>query len=185
MVIVFDFILVLITLGGGYYGYKKGNLSKIYEIVKIIIGIAVSSKYGLTFSVWLTKIHILKAETFGALILLGFILVFIVYWIAVFIFELAYKEFLERYLRAQSKYIAFIFSAAEFFIIFTLSLFIILQFYWPRNYIKPKLFKSFTYKPIHNFYKGFLTNDLINNTFYEGSGASVKETIINTAAKQI
>ncbi len=185
MIIIFDFILILVVVYGAYYGYKHGNLSKIYEIVKLIAGVAISSKYGLTLGMWLTKVHILKAETFGVLILIGFVLVFGLYFIAMFILELAYKEFLESYLRHQSKYIAAIFSGLEFFIMFTLSLFILLQFYWPRTYIKPILFKSFTYKPIHKFYKGFLSNELINNTLYEGTGSGIKETIMHTAVDQL
>ena len=185
MMIIFDLILLLIITYGAYYGYKHGNLSKIYEIVKLIAGVAIASKYGLTLAMWLTKQHILKAETFGVLILIGFVLVIIMYFLVMFILELAYKEFLESYLRHQSKYVASIFSAVEFSIMFTLSIFIVLQFYWPREHVKPLLFKSFTYKPIHKFYKSFLSNDLINNTLYEGTGAGVKETIINTATKGI
>ena len=185
MMIIFDFILGLVIMSGIYYGYKHGNLSKVYEIVKIIVGIAISSKYGLTFGILLTKAHVLKAETFGVLILIGFLLVFGVYWFVMFILELAYKKFLESYLSKQSKYVAAVFSGAEFFIIFTLGLFVVLQFYWPRIYIKPALFKSFTYKPIHYFYKGFLNDKLINNTLYEGSGSGLKETIMNTAADSV
>ena len=185
MMIIFDFILLGVIVSGAYFGYKNGNLSKVYEIVKLIAGVAISSKYGLILGMWLTKAHILKAETFGALILIGFVLVFIIYLVVVFILELAYKEFLESYLRHQSKYVAGVFSAIEFFVMFTLGLFILLQFYWPRNYVKPMLFKSYTYKPIHKFYKSFLSNELINNTFYEGSGAGVKETILKTAADKL
>ena len=183
--IIFDILLLLVTLGGVHYGYKHGNLSKVYEIVKIIIGIAISSKYGLTFGIWLTKAHVLKAETFGVLILIGFLLVLGLYWLVMFILELAYKEFLESYLAKQSKYVAAVFSGAEFFIIFTLGLFVVLQFYWPRIYLKSALFKSVTYKPIHYFYKGFLNDKLINNTLYEGTGAGFKETIMNTAAESV
>ena len=183
--IIFDLILLLVVVAGAYYGYKNGNLNRIYEIVKLIAGVAISSKYGLTLAMWLTKVHILKAETFGVLILIGFISVFGIYYVVMFVLELAYKEFLESYLRHKSKYVAALSSGVEFFIMFTLGLFIILQFNWPRVYIKPLLFKSFTYKPIHKFYKSFLSNELINNTLYEGTGAGVKETIMNTAVDQL
>lgn len=185
MMIIFDIVLFLVIAGGAYYGYKNGNLSKIYEIVKLIAGVAVSSKYGLTFGIWLTKAHILKAETLGVLIMIGFIMVFGLFWVGVFVLELAYKEFLESYLRKQSNYITALFSSIEFFIIFTMSIFVLLQFYWPRVYMKPLLFKSYTYKPIHNFYKSFLNDKFINNILYEGGGAGLKETIVNTAAEQL
>ena len=185
MEIIFDLILLAVVIGGAYYGYKHGNLNKIYEIVKLIVAVAVSSKYGLSLSMWLTKLNIIKAETFGVLILIGFVMMFVLYLVAMFVLELAYKEFLESYLRHQSKYVASIFSSIEFFVMFTLALFILLQFYLPRVYLKPVLFKSFTYKHIHYFYRGFLSNELINNTLYEGSGAGVKETIMHTAAEHL
>ena len=116
MMIIFDFILLGVILRGAYFGYKNDNLSKIYEIVKLIAGVAIASKYGLVLSMWLTKVNILKAETFGVLILIGFVLVFAIYFLVVFILELAYKEFLESYLRHQSKYVAGVFSAIELLI---------------------------------------------------------------------
>jgi len=176
--LLIDIFLLLIISFGIYYNYKRKTYIKVFEYFKVFALISISTKFAIYTGVHLSKWHIIKADTYTILILIGFSLnALIIYFSWSFIYSFSAK-FINN---AQLKMVfAKIITIVEVVIIVTFTLFMFMQLDISKKYIYPTIKKSYSYKYIKSFYVKFLNDDMLKMVLNSDSSMNHKEIILKS-----
>jgi len=176
--LIIDIILILIVSYGVHYNYKRKTYIKVFEYFKVFTLISISTKFAMTTGVHLSKWHIIKADTYTILILIGFSLnALIIYYSWSFIYSFSAK-FINN---AQIKrFFAKFITIVEVIIIVTFTLFMFMQLDITKKYIYPTVKKSYSYKYIKSFYVKFLNDDMLKMILNSDTTMNHKEIILKS-----
>jgi len=158
-----------------YISYKKQIYVKIFEYFKLFFIITLSTKLASYSAIVLTKMHLIKADTYTTLILISFTLNFIVlYFSWKFIVKIINKYFNSSKIKI---FFAKVFTFLEVLIIITFSIYIVMQLYISKAYLYKIISQSYSYPKIEKFYNNFLNDDFISILLNSDTGTNHKEII--------
>jgi len=176
--LLIDLLLIIIIVFGTYYNYSKKTYIKVFEYFKIFALISISTKFAIFTGSYLSKWHIILADTYTILILIGFSLnVVIIYYSWSFIYMLSSKFINNEQIKML---FAKIITVVEVVIITTFTLFILMQFNINKKYIYPTVKKSYSYHHIKSFYIRFLNDDMLKLILNSDTGINHKEVILKS-----
>ena len=178
---ILDILILAILAFAAYYGFKNGMSGQLYELVKIFVGFTVASQYAGGFGVWLVRKGILYPDNWAVLLLIGFLLLFIAYWMGVMLLEKLYEEFLEETTKKFQRILAAVVTFMEALFLLTLTLYLLSQVKVVKNKAYNYMHRSsFLYPPMEHFCQKIITVNFVNSLVSNTSGTSSKELLINT-----
>jgi len=167
-----------------YIGYKFGLSKQLYEVIKVFVGIAFANNFGLKFSMFLTKQHILMPENFANMKLIGFLLLFVIYFIAIMSIERLYGIYIKNRFKVVNRVFGSVINGLWVLFIWTFGLFILSQFRIGDIQIKSYLHKSSTIYPyMHRFCKKVVTNSFVKK-LTSSSIPNTKEIFLDTISNE-
>lgn len=78
---IFDLLVLVVVVYAMYLGYKNGTHVELYRIGRVFLGMTLAGMYGTTLGWKLTSMGILSANDKAILSLIGFLVLFSIYWI--------------------------------------------------------------------------------------------------------
>jgi len=167
-----------------YLGYKFGLSEQLYEVIKVFTGIAFADKFGVNFSMFLIKHHILLPENFASLKLIGFLLLFSLYFITIIGIEKLYGMYIKNRFKIVNRIFGSVTNGLWVLFIWTFGLFIVSQFRVGNIQIKNYLHKSsIVYPYMHKFCKRVVTNNFVKK-LTSGSVTDTKEIFLETISDE-
>jgi hypothetical protein len=183
MVYIFDALLLLLLISATIYGYKHGTFSKFYPFFKLFLGFALSGKYALFIGGKLILLGLLKATSYGVVMLIGFSITFGLYWVIVSLFEkINHRINTEKFKKISGATLMFLQTA----LISTFTIFILMQFTLPQKMAKSYLSKTRSYPYISRFYTRVLSTQFVKGAIIDGgTGIDSKELFIKTLKQAV
>jgi len=176
--LLIDLVLIILISFGTYYNYSKKTYIKVFEYFKIFALISISTKFAISTGTYLSKWHIILADTYTILILIGFSLnILIIYFSWDFIYKFSSKFINNEQIKG---FFAKIITVIEVVIIVTFTLFILMQLNVNKKYIYPTVKKSYSYHHIKKFYIKFLNDDMLKLILNSDTGINHKEVILKS-----
>ena len=161
-----------------YYSYQNKIYVKIFEYFKLFIMITVSAKFASMTGIGLELFHIISADTYITIVLIGFgVNIILIYSSERIIFK-----FLNKFINSGSLKIFFakLITVIEVVILSSFTLYIFMQLSFSKSYIYPTLKNSYSYPYIRSFYIKFLTDDFLNMLLKSDTGTNYKEIIFKS-----
>jgi len=156
----------------------------LYEVIKVFAGIAFADNFGAKFSMFLIKHHILMPENFASLKLIGFLLLFAIYFITVMSIEKIYGIYIKNRFKIVNRIFGSVTNGLWVLFIWTFGLFIVSQFRVGNIQIKNYLYKnSIVYPYMHKFCKRVVTNNFVKK-LTSGSITDTKEIFLETISDE-
>jgi hypothetical protein len=150
----------------------------------VFVGIAFSDSYGSKFSIFLTKHHILIPENSASMKLIGFLLLFSLYFITVLVVEKLYGMYIKNRFKIINKIFGMLTNGLWVLFIWTFGLFIVSQFKVGNIQIKSYLKEhSIIYPYMHKFCKRVVTNSFVKK-LTSGSVTDTKEIFLETISDE-
>ena len=177
---IFDLIVLLLLALALYAGYKYGTSKELYRLAKIFIGISLASSYGAHFGQLLTQIGLLRANDWAVLTLTGFLLLFLLYWLLLYLIERFFnhlrfeKSRLNRYLGMLSNFIQALLLITFFSFMSTQLSFV------KKGYKSYLVEKSILYIHMDRVCRKIVTKQFVAALMNEKSGITAKEALIKT-----
>lgn len=177
----FDIFLIIIVVYSFYYGYKNGISEKLYELTKVFLGFTIAGSYAYTTGFYLTKVKILSPDNPAIMKLIGFLILFLIYWGLIFFLEYVKEYHFRKSFKNGNMILGAITNTLQVFLAFTLSAFLLTQLSFGKKNIKPFLKKSYSYPKIERVYKRVLTKNFVNNIIKGNmTGTNANELFIQT-----
>ncbi|EDM24162.1 CvpA family protein [Caminibacter mediatlanticus] len=133
---IFDAVIIGITLILGIKGFFNGFIKEIAGLIGIIGGLFLASKFFHPVGIYINE-HIFKINNQSAIDLVGFIVVFVGFWIvAIFIGFLFGKILKLSALGVFDRILGFIFSSMKFFILVAIILTLLYKVQFIRENIQ-------------------------------------------------
>ncbi len=177
----FDILLIITIIYSFYYGFKHGISKPLYEITIIFIGFSLAGNYGYDLGVVLTKYKILMPDSIALMKLIGFLLLFLLYWGVVYLFEKYKSKFIKKGFKKLNKTIGGTVNALQFFIITTLAIFFINQLTVGKLFVRKHLLASYSYPKIEKTYKNIFTGRFVDDIIQGNmTGTNANELLIQT-----
>jgi len=176
--LLIDLLLVIFISFATYYNYSRKTYIKVFDYFKIFLLISVSAKFAAFTGSYLSKWHIILADTYTILILISFsINIIIVYCLWILLYYIS-SQFINN---QQIKiFFAKIITLIEVVVITTFTLFILMQVSVNKKYVYPTIKKSYSYPHIKRFYMRFLNDDFAKMILNSETSMSSKEVIIKS-----
>ena len=176
--LLIDLLLIILISFGAYYNYKKKTYLKVFEYFKVFALISISTKFAISTGLHLSRWHIILADTYTILILIGFsINIMIIYFSWSFLYEMSSKFLNNEQIK---KLFAKIVTVIEVVIIVTFSLFMLMQLNINKKYIYPTIQKSYSYPYIKSFYIKFLNDNMLKMILNSDTNMNHKEIILKS-----
>jgi len=176
--LLLDLFLIVLISFGVYYNYKKKTYLKVFEYFKVFALISISAKFAIFTGIHLSKWHLILADTYTILILIGFTInAIIIFFSWSFIYMLSSKFINNEQIKIL---FAKIITVIEVVIIVTFALFILMQLNINKKYIYPTVKKSYSYPHIKSFYIKFLNDDMLKMILDSETNISHKEIILKS-----
>ena len=142
---MFDAVILAITLILAIKGFFNGFLKEIAGLVGIIGGLYLASLYYHPAGIYVNQ-HLFEIKNPSAIDLVGFIAVFVGFWIlAVFVGFLLSKILKMSSLGVLDRMLGFIFAGAKFFILVSVILALLIKIEFIHQKLEPMLKSSFIY----------------------------------------
>lgn len=176
--LLLDLFLIVLISFGVYYNYKKKTYLKVFEYFKVFALISISAKFAIFTGIHLSKWHLILADTYTILILIGFTInAIIIFFSWSFIYMLSSKFINNEQIKIL---FAKIITVIEVVIIVTFALFILMQLNINKKYIYPTVKKSYSYPHIKSFYIKFLNDDMLKMILDSETNINHKEIILKS-----
>ena len=178
---LFDIVLIAGIISGFYYGFKHGINERLYKLFKFFMIISFSEMYSVKFGVFLTKNHILWADSFSILKLIGFVLLLGVFWFVFNFFEFLFQTIFKDSHKVASQYGGALITAFSMMVMITLLAFTLTQVKILKETLKPLLMKSYSYSKVNRFYRKSIDNSFVEKVVQgDISGKDTKEIIFKS-----
>ena len=176
--LLIDIFLVIFISFGIYYNYSRKTYIKVFDYFKVFALITVSAKFATFTGSYLSKWHIILADTYTVLILIAFsINALTIYLSWSSLYHLS-SNFINN--NKIKIFFAKIITVIEVLIIVTFTLFMLMQIGVNKKYIYPTLNKSYSYPYIKKFYKKFLNDDFAKMILDSETSVNHKEVILKS-----
>jgi len=152
-----------------------------YELVKVFVGFSIAGIYSVPMGAWLVRQKILWPETFAVLMLIGFGVVFVFYWLAMYGAEYLVMRVEANMSSVWRRGTGAALGGAEALVFTTLLSFTLMQFAWMQHHFKGYWGKSLMYPKM-----AAICRQVVNPQFVEGvvmgndTGVNRKEVLIRT-----
>ncbi len=147
---LFDAIIIAITLILGIKGFFNGFIKEIAGLVGIVGGLFLAAVYFHPAGIYINE-HIFNIPNKSAVDLVGFISVFVGFWLfAVLVGFLLGKILKISALGVLDRILGFIFASAKFFILVAVITALLYQVQFVRNYLEKSSKKSFLFPVMLN-----------------------------------
>ena len=173
-------LLVLILLGGAMYlGYRNGTHVELYRIGRVFVGMTLASVYGTSMGWKLTAWGILSANTKAIVSLVGFLFLFLLYWIiSIIIVKLIAKFNLVEH--KMNNYLGLVANGVIALLVIIFVSFISTQLSFSKDGYKAYLRdSSFSYIYMDRLCRKAITTDVVD----EITGAGAGKIVIDNVAK--
>ncbi len=178
---LFDIVLIAGMAGGFYYGYKKGITKNVYELFKIFLTVSLSEAYSVKLGVYLTKSHLLMADSFAILKLIGFLILFVLFWFCWYLLEIYFSKNFEGSRNFASTLGGAFVTSFLALVFITLLSFFLTQFSFFKQNLKPVLMDGYVYPKVNRYYLKVLNNSFVDNVISGNiSGKDSKEFIFKS-----
>ena len=181
--LLIDLLLLIFISFATYYTYSKKTYIKVFDYFKIFALISVSAKLSAFTGSYLSKWHLILADTYTVLILISFsINIIIIFYTWHFLYFLSSKLVNNQQIKiCFAKKITVI----EVVVITTFALFILMQVGVNKKYVYPTLKKSYSYPYIKSFYMKFLNEDFAKMILNSDTNVNHKEIILKSFKNSI
>ena len=153
-------------------------------MIKVFIGIAFADNFSVDFSMFLIKHHTLMPENFASMKLIGFLLLFAIYFIVVMSIEKLYGFYIKNRFKTVNRVFGSLTNGLWVLFVWTFGLFILSQFRVGSIQIKSYLYKSsIVYPYMHKFCKRVVTNNFVKK-LTSGSVTDTKEIFLDTISNE-
>lgn len=173
-------LFVLIFIGYAMYlGFKYGTHIELYRFGRVFLGMTISSMYGMSMGWKLTAMGIVSANNKAILSLIGFVVVFSIYWaISIGIVKVFAKYELHNH--KLNNYIGIVANGIIAIIFITLTSFFTTQLSFAKDGYKAYLRdSSFSYIHMDRICRKSITKNVVNQI----TGDTAGQMIIDNAAK--
>ena len=167
---IFDLIVILLIAGAMYLGYKNGTHAEIYRLGRAFLGMTLAGSMGLSMGWKLTHIGLLAANTKAIVALVGFIFVFVIYWlITIVIYKVVAHLALAD--RKINNYIGTVANGAIALLVIIFVSFISTQLSFSKDGYKAYLRdSSFSYIYMDRLCRKVITADVVDEITGSGAG---------------
>jgi len=176
--ILIDISLVIFIIFAIYYNYSKKTYIKVFDYFKVFALISVSAKFATFTASYLSKWHLIQADTYTVLILIAFSINALIIYLSWSSLYLLSTKFMNS--NKIKIFFAKIITVIEVLIITTFTLFILMQLGVNKKYIYPTLNKSYSYPYIKKFYTKFLNDDFAKMILDSETSVNHKEVILKS-----
>lgn len=173
----FDLIVIVLISGAMYLGYKNGTHAELYRIGRVFLGMTLAGMYGTSMGWKLTSIGFLAANTKAIVTLVGFIFVFVIYWVLSIV---AYKAVAKFALHEKkiNNYIGTLANGVIALIVIIFVSFISTQLSFSKDGYKAYLRdSSFSYIYMDRVCRKVITEDVVGEITGDGAGKMVMDKI--------
>ncbi len=176
--LLIDLILVGLIIFGAYYNYQRKTYIKFFEYFKVFALFSLSAKFATYTGIHLSRWHIISADTYTILILIGFGLnALVIYYLWIFIYDISAKFINNEKLKMLlAKFI----TVVEVVLIVTFMLFASMQLSVSKRYLYSGVKKSYSYHYIKTFYTKFLNDNMLKMILNSDTGINHKEVILKS-----
>ncbi|MDH5465410.1 MAG: CvpA family protein [Thiovulaceae bacterium] len=172
---IFDIIIIAIVIFAMYLGYKGGTSVELYRLGRVFLGMTLAGAYGTSFGWKLTHMGILAANSKAILTLVGFLLLFVLYWIITIILETLFLKF-ELHNSKLNNYLGMIANGIQALLIVTFISFISTQLTFTKNAYKAYLRDhSFSYIHMDRISRKVITANVVDEITSGGPGKIMAE----------
>lgn len=174
---IFDLLVLVMLFLAGFIGYKKGTHVEIYRIGRVFLGMTLSGVFGSSLGWKLTSMGILAANNSAIVALVGFLLVFMIYWsISIVVIKIIQAQDMSD--KKINNYLGTVTNVVLTLIIITFSSFISTQLGFSKDGYKAYLRdKSFTYIYMDRICRKVITPDVVQEITGDGAGKMVLDKI--------
>jgi len=181
--LLIDILLFIFISFATYYNYSKKTYVKMFDYFKIFALISVSAKFSSFTGSYLSKWHLILADTYTVLILISFsINIIIIFYSWHSIYYLSSKLINNQQIKI---FFAKIITIIEVVVITTFILFIFMQLGVSKKYIYPTFKKSYSYPYVRTFYMKFLNEDFAKMVLSSDTSVNHKEIILKSFKNSI
>lgn len=175
---VFDLFVLLITIGAMYLGYKGGTSEELYRLGRVFLGMTIAGSYGTSFGWKLTSMGLLAANTKAIVTLVGFLLIFIIYWVITLAIQALFNN-LDLKKSKLNKYLGMLASGVQALLIIIFVSFISSQLTFSKDNYKAYLRdSSFSYIYMDRICRKVITADIVDDITGAGTGKKIASEII-------
>lgn len=174
---IFDLLVILIVAGAMYLGYKQGTHIEIYRLGRVFLGMTLAGTLGASMGWKLTSMGFLSANTAAIVNLVGFLVVFVIYWaVSIVVAKLVYKMALED--KKINNYLGLVANGVISLIVIIFVSFISTQLSLTKDGYKSYLRdSSFSYIYMDRICRKVITADVVGEITGSGAGKMVIEKI--------
>lgn len=145
------------------------------------MGFTLASKYAGSFGLFLTRQGVIYPDTWAVLLLIGFLLLFLLYWVSVMGMEWGYHRYLAQKAQPFKALSGGVITFMEALLLLTFGLFILSQFKPVKsNFYHYMNQKSMLYPPMDRFCRKVVTVGFVTSLTSSSSGTSSKEVLLKT-----
>ena len=172
---IFDIIVIFIVIFAMYLGYRGGTSIELYRLGRVFLGMTIAGSYGTSFGWKLTHMGILAANSKAILTLVGFLLLFVIYWVMTIILETLFVK-LELHNTKLNNYLGMIANGIQALLIVTFVSFISTQMTFSKDGYKAYLRdNSFSYIHMDRISRKVITADVVDEITSGGPGTIMAE----------
>jgi len=181
---LFDILFLGVIFYAGWYGYTRGLMGVVYEVVKLMIIFALATRYGLSLGIGMQTLGIIAPESFGVLLLIGFLLGIALAWSGFYLLEEVFSRLPPKF-QSLKQYGNVLITTLTMTLLFALGVFLVMQLKPMRLYVQPVLMKSISYPVIRRASLKLLSPKFVRGVVMEGgSKMSGPETIVKMLGEQ-
>ncbi len=175
---IIDLLFFLAIVFFSYFNYIKRTYIKVFDYIKIFLFIFLSSSFSYETYTFLSKVNILRADTYYIAILLAF---FINLLILIYSFKYILKAL--NYLISSARIkilLAKIISFLEAILVISFVLFILMQIYPIKKLSTQTMNKTYSYPYIKKFYIKVIDKNLTSIFLRSDSKINRQESILKS-----
>lgn len=181
--LLIDLLLLIFMSFATYYNYNKKTYIKVFDYFKVFALISVSAKFATFTGSYLSKWHLIQADTYTVLILIAFSINALIIYLSWSSLYLLSTKFMNS--NKIKIFFAKIITVIEVVVITTFALFILMQLGVNKKYVYPTLKKSYSYPYIRTFYMKFLNEDFAKMILNSDTSVNHKEIILKSFKNSI
>lgn len=173
----FDLIVLILVGTAMYFGLKNGTHPELYRIGRVFLGMTIASVFGTSMGWKLTSWGILAANSKAIVSLVGFLLLFMLYWGLTILLV----KWLSRYALHEHKmnnYLGLVSNGIIALLFITFVSFISTQLTFTKDGYKAYLRdKSFSYIHMDRLCRKAITADVVDEITGGGAGQIVVDNL--------
>jgi uncharacterized membrane protein required for colicin V production len=173
----FDLLVILIVAGASFLGYKQGTHVEIYRLGRVFLGMTLSGLLGSPLGWKLTSMGILSANSSAIVSLIGFLIVFMLYWLISIVLVKVIVS-MDMSDKKINNYLGTVTNGILALLFITFTSFISTQLSFAKDGYKEYLRdKSFSYIYMDRICRKVITADVVSEITGDGAGKMVLDKI--------